>query len=215
MLESRDLEFAYGQGTTHLSYPDIVLESQEQLLVLGRSGSGKSTLLGLWSGLLSPSAGSVRIDEVLLNSLSGTARDRWRSRQVGLVFQQPRLLPTQSIRNNIHLQRKIAGLPPDHGTIELSLKRLGIDHVADKLPLRCSLGEQQRAGILRALVHAPKLILADEPTSALDLENALSVAKLLKDEAKRFGASLVIVTHDDRLQRLFSRKLVLDSQVSA
>ena len=209
MLESRGLTFRYGSTSPPLGFADVSLDSGNHLLVLGPSGSGKSTLLGLWSGLLTPTGGEVTVDGVAVSKLSGAERDRWRSRHVGLVFQRPRLLTSQSVRSNIALQRRLAGLAPDAAALQLSLKRLGIEHTADKLPQHCSLGEQQRAGILRALHHAPTLILADEPTSALDRDNALRVAGLLREEAERFGASLAVVTHDDRIAGLFTRKLTL------
>ena len=209
MLRSQHLAFAYAKNAPSLAFPDVELGRGEQLLVLGPSGSGKSTLLALWAGLLTPSGGTVTVDDVEVSSLSGRARDRWRSRQVGLVFQRPRLLHTQDLRSNIALQRKLAGLQPDEDLINRSMQRLEIYPLANKLPQHCSLGEQQRAGILRALVHSPSLILADEPTSALDRSNAERVTTLLQEEAVRSGATLVVVTHDERIADLFSRKLEL------
>ncbi len=209
MLRSEDLQFTYPSGTT-LSLPDVRLEAGEQALLLGPSGSGKSTLLGLWSGLLSPKQGTVQIGETAVHALSGSARDHWRARHVGIVYQQPRLIESQSVFNNIALQQKLSGNSVDRSTILEQMEALNIAHLADRYPSACSVGEQQRVGILRALVHAPQLILADEPTSALDTKNALAVADLLQQQAKLRAATLAVVTHDDRLRPLFSRTIELN-----
>lgn len=209
MLRSEGLQFSYLGGTI-LSLPDVSLAAGEQALVLGPSGSGKSTLLGLWSGLLSPKQGTVQVAETAVHSLSGSARDHWRARHVGIVYQRPRLIESQSVFNNIALQCKLSGKPVDRAAILGQMEGLNIEHLANRYPSACSVGEQQRVGILRALVHAPKLILADEPTSALDTKNALAVAELLQVQAKLRGATLAVVTHDDRLRPLFSRTVELN-----
>ena len=208
MVRSEGLQFTYPSGTT-LSLPDVSLEPGEQALVLGPSGSGKSTLLGLWSGLLSPKQGTVQVGETAVHSLKGSAKDHWRASNVGIVYQRPRLIESQSVFNNIALQQKLSGKTVDRAEILAQMEGLNIAHLADRYPSACSVGEQQRVGILRALVHAPQLILADEPTSALDTNNALAVADLLQQQAKLRGATLAVVTHDDRLRPLFSRTVEL------
>ena len=209
MLRSEGLKFSYPSGAA-LSFPDVALKSGEQALILGPSGSGKSTLLGLWSGLLSPKQGTVTVGETAVHTLKGSARDHWRAKHVGIVYQRPRLIESQSVFNNIALQCKLSGKPVDRAAILSDMEGLSIAHLADRYPNACSVGEQQRVGILRALVHKPELILADEPTSALDTKNALAVAELLQQQAKLRGATLAVVTHDDRLRPLFSRTVELN-----
>lgn len=209
MLSTTGLTFSYPGGQL-LTFPDVKLGSAQNLVVLGPSGSGKSTLIGLWSGLLSPKQGTVTVDGVLVNSLSGSKRDRWRGANVGLVFQTARLIASQTIRANVSLQALLSAKPVSEQTILEGLQSLDIAHLSDRFPRHCSVGERQRAGILRALIHEPKLLLADEPTSALDKENALAVAQLLLKESKRRNATLVVVTHDDRIIKLFDRVLILD-----
>ena len=209
MLRSEGLQFSYPSGTS-LTLPDVSLEVGEQALILGPSGSGKSTLLGLWSGLLSPKQGSVIIGNTSVHALKGSARDHWRASHVGIVYQRPRLIESQSVFNNIALQSKLSGKRIDRAAILKQMEGLSIAHLADRYPAECSVGEQQRVGILRALVHEPQLILADEPTSALDSKNALTVAELLQQQAKLRGATLAVVTHDDRLRPLFSRTVELN-----
>ena len=209
MFVSADLAFAYpGQPT--IAFPDVRLESGERLLVLGPSGSGKSTLLGLWAGLLTPKRGTVELEGVRPHELPARQRDRWRGRNVGLVFQQARLLASQSIAANVQLPRRLAGLAAlDRAQLDRRLGGLGIAQTADRLPERCSVGERQRAGIARALATEPGLLLADEPTSALDRANAEAVAELLIEHASERRASLVVVTHDERLGAYFPRTITL------
>ena len=213
MLQMRDVGFAYPGGQV-IDYPDVTLSGGEQVLVLGPSGSGKSTLLALWSGQLSPKRGTVTVGGQDLARLRGAARDRWRGRHVGLVYQAPRLIASQTVRANVELPSRLIGRPVERARTDAALAGLGIAHVADRLPERCSLGEQQRAAILRAIYHAPALILADEPTSALDAANAAAVADLLAREAARTGAALAIVTHDERLRARFARTIALEPRAA-
>ena len=209
MLSTSGLTFSYLGGSL-LHFPDVRLKKSENLVVLGPSGSGKSTLLGLWSGLLSPKQGTVVVDGIEVNALSGSARDKWRGANVGLVFQTARLVASQTVKANVGLQALLSDKAvPDEKIME-GLAGLGIGHLANKYPANCSVGERQRVGILRALVHEPKLLLADEPTSALDRDNAMAVAELLLTESRRREATLVVVTHDDRIIELFDHVLRLE-----
>ena len=187
------------------------LAAGEQVLVLGPSGSGKSTLLGLWAGLLSPTGGTVTLGETQIHTLRGRSLDRWRGREVGIVYQEARLIATQTVRANVALPLRLAGLGKtgSDAAVDDTLRGLGIAHLAGRLPGDCSVGERQRAGIARALVTSPTLLLADEPTSALDRANALAVADLLRERAAALGAILAVVTHDERLGPYFSRTIEL------
>ena len=208
MLRSRRLRYRYPTGTV-VAPPDVSLDGGGHALVLGPSGSGKSTLLGLWSGLLTPSVGEVTVGDVRVDRLRGSARDRWRGTHVGFVYQSPRLIASQSVADNIELPRRLSAKPVRRADTLAAMDELGVAHLAERLPDECSLGERQRIGILRAVAHEPTLLLADEPTSALDRDNALAVATLLRERAERHGATLAIVTHDDRLAPLFSHTITL------
>lgn len=211
MLNSQDLVFQYPNGPT-LAFPDVSLAQGQHALVLGPSGSGKSTLLGLWSGLLSPKHGIIQVGNTRVDQLSGSARDRWRGAHVGFVYQSPQLLSSQRVADNIELPRRLSAKPISRQATLASLDSLGIRHLARRFPQECSFGEQQRIGILRALAHEPILLLADEPTSALDRSNALRVAELMRQRAQARGATLIIVTHDDRLVGLFEHTIQLAAQ---
>ncbi len=210
MLATDQLSYSYPAGGPTVTLPNLTLPPGGQTLVLGASGSGKSTLLSLLGGLLTPTSGRIQLDDTAVHELRGAKRDGWRGRHVGIVYQRPRLLGTQTVAANIALPLRLLGEPAAFAKTRDALAELDLGHLANRLPRQCSQGEQQRIGILRALVHSPALILADEPTSALDERNALRVAELLSGEARRRGATLIVVTHDHRIAPLFPRSLNLD-----
>ena len=198
MLLTEDLSYRYPGGET-LRFPDLDCPDGQTRLLLGQSGSGKTTLLQLLAGLRQPASGQVVVNGQDLSQLSGQARDRFRGRHIGLVFQTPHFLRALSVRENLRIAQQLAGEPADDRRIADLLDRLDIGHKATSLPSRLSVGQQQRAAIARAVINQPALILADEPTSALDDTNARAVADLLREQAAAVNATLLIVTHDNRL----------------
>lgn len=209
MLKSKSLSFQYHPTSPVLSFPDIELDKGNHLLVLGKSGSGKSTLLGLWSGLLTPQSGKIVINDTDITTLPLTKKDQWRAGNIGLVFQQARLIESQSVLQNIEMPALLSGQKPNREQTILALEELNISHLKHRFPANCSVGEQQRVGIIRALYNKPSIILADEPTSALDRDNAEHVVSILKQQAEKHQAILVIVTHDDRIVNQFDHILKL------
>lgn len=181
-------------------------------LVVGPSGSGKTTLLHLIAGLDAPREGRITVFGVDWAAMRPAARDRFRGRTLGLVFQTPRLLAALTLRANVALAARLAGRAGDTARLDALLERLDIAHCADRKPRTLSQGEAQRGALARALAGEPKLILADEPTSALDDARADAVAALLEDEAERLGATLLIVTHDARLKTRFETFLDLGAR---
>lgn len=201
-------------GYTHsrqkaLSFPDIELDRKEALVILGQSGSGKTTLLNLLAGLMKPESGQVLLEGIDLASLSSQKMDQLRGDEIGIVFQKPHLIAAISVIDNLKLARYFSSKK----AIDLMtlLMELGIDSKADSSVLTLSEGEAQRVSIARALVNSPKLILADEPTSSLDDAHADSVIKLLKSQAEKIDAALVIVTHDQRVKAHFSKFIEVSS----
>ncbi len=192
-----------------MRFPDLDCSSAEQWLLLGNSGSGKTTLLHLLAGLRSPQAGDIQIGDTLLNKLRGKALDHFRGQHIGLVFQQPHFLRALSIEENLALARHTAGLSTNATIIHDILKRLSIAHKRHAYPHELSVGERQRAAVARALINNPTILLADEPTSALDDENATKVIMLLRAQALQTGATLLIVTHDNRLKSEFDQQISL------
>lgn len=197
LFESKNLEYSHpGQKT--LIFPDISLASGESLLVLGKSGSGKTTLLNLLAGLLKPEAGEVILATKDFARMKGQEMDLFRGKEIGIVFQKPHLLVALNVKENLqmaHFFSKKKG--QDIGQL---LAELGLSEKAKSSVLTLSEGEAQRVSIARALANSPKLILADEPTSSLDDENTEKVISLLKTQAAKIGAALIIVTHDQRVK---------------
>ena len=207
-LQSSELSFKYNAQSSFV-FPPLGLKPAESALLLGPSGSGKSTLLHLLAGLLEPAKGEVTIGAQNLHALKGQARDRFRGEHLGIIFQRSHFLPYLTICENLKLAAQAQNARVSTKQIHHLLDRLNIGALAAKKPSDCSLGEQQRAAIARAILHKPQLILADEPTSALDDHNAQKVTKLLQQMAQEAQAALLIVTHDGRLKEHISKTYML------
>jgi putative ABC transport system ATP-binding protein len=206
MLITNQLQFQYSNHRT-FTFPNIQCEKGEKLLLLGASGVGKTTLLHLLGGLLRPTHGTLFINGQNLADLKGTPLDRFRGKNVGIIFQQPHFLRALTVTENLILAQQLAGLKADKSLIYNLLEGLNMAHQRDMKTERLSVGEQQRVGIIRALIHRPAVVLADEPTSALDDHNCQEVIRLLNTYAS--DAALIIVTHDVRLKSDFKNQIVL------
>lgn len=208
LLHSQNLSFSYTTERT-FQFPDLRIVQGEQWLILGRSGCGKTTLLHILAGLLSPQSGEVLLNGVSLYSQSESTRDGLRGKHIGVVFQRAQLLPALSVWDNLRLAAYLSGKKLKDKQISEILGQLNI---ADKLgakPHTLSEGERQRAAIAKAVIHQPRLILADEPTSGLDDENCTQVWKLLAEVSAFTGASLLVITHDNRLKTQVAKRIEL------
>ncbi len=208
MIKVENLTYRYN-SEKEISFPDFEYEQGTQALLLGESGCGKTTLLHLLSGLLSPTKGCVSINGVQLKTLSGAAMDHFRGQNIGIVFQTPHFIDALSVQENLQMAQTLAGRKKDKNAIENLLNELGIGHKLKSSVKNLSQGEKQRVTIARALVNQPKIILADEPTSALDDKNCKAVIQMLQNLAQKNNATLLIVTHDNRLNDSFNQKLSL------
>jgi lipoprotein-releasing system ATP-binding protein len=188
------------------------IQDRELVAIRGASGSGKSTLLYLLGGLDTPTSGTVIIDNQNLSAKSDEELAQFRNSSVGFVFQFHFLLPSMTCRDNILLPGRIGGR--NLAETEKSTKKLadilGVTHCLEKYPFEISGGEQQRINIIRALSLRPKILLCDEPTGNLDSKNTEKVASLLKNLAQEYEATLLVVTHDDRVASFFPRKIVIE-----
>ncbi|WP_342087954.1 ABC transporter ATP-binding protein [Dyadobacter sp. OTU695] len=209
MLQTTSLTKTFANGAT-LRFPDWNVGSGEQWLLLGESGSGKTTLLHILGGLLRPSQGRVVLDMKDLYALSAQQLDRFRGRRIGIVFQQPHLIRSMTVEENLVLAQRFAGFGKDVLRIREVLNALDMDHKRGSYPQQLSQGQAQRVGIARALVNRPALLLADEPTSSLDNRNADAVIRLLSGLAASEGATLIISTHDDRVKEAFFKDFIID-----
>lgn len=214
MISIENLTYQYpNQGA--LIFPDVTLDSNESCLVLGNSGVGKTTFLHLVGGLMKPKSGSIVINDKDISKLSGSQLDNFRGNEIGIIFQKNHFVASLSVMDNLLLSQKLASNSSNQNTCQNLLDKLNIGHYANKLCSSLSEGEKQRVSIARALTNNPSLVLADEPTSALDDENCAAVITLLKEQTENIGASLVIVTHDNRLKEFVDKKIVLEKSAYA
>lgn len=209
MIKTKDLFFEYNaQQAFH--FPDIDTSDGKPLLLLGPSGCGKTTLLHLLAGLLKLQKGKIVIDNTEINLLEGKKLDRFRGKNIGIIFQKATFIPALNVWDNVKLPQLLNDQVLNDDYIVSLLKSLNIYEKNQKKINQISQGEQQRCSIARALVNQPKVLLADEPTSSLDDDNCLAVVELLKTQAERVGTQLIIVTHDNRLTEIFEHQIRLN-----
>lgn len=210
-IKLENVKKSFGQ-TEVLRGLDLEIEAEELLAIRGASGSGKSTLLYLLGGLDQPSSGKVLVGNKNLSSMNDEELAAFRNSNVGFVFQFHFLLPSMTCRDNIFLPARIGGkdLKPVEQDVAQLAGILGVGHCLSKFPFEISGGEQQRINIIRALSLRPKILLCDEPTGNLDSKNSEKVATLLKKLAADFKATLMVVTHDDKVASFFPRKIVIE-----
>lgn len=207
MIKTESLKFSY-DGKKYFDFPDINLDSGENLLIIGNSGIGKTTLLHLLAGILKPESGSINISGTDISKFSDTELDKFRGDNIGIVFQKPHFISSLTINENLKLAKYLSPSKTS-GDAKKILKSLDIKDKYQQKPNQLSEGEKQRASIALALINSPSLILADEPTSSLDDFNCDNVIKLLKTQAKDHKAQLIVITHDARLKKHFKNNLNL------
>ena len=208
MLKSESLTFSYNESA-EFNFPDIYLEKEEGLLILGNSGVGKTTLIHLLAGFLKPKSGFVTLNNIDYFNLSTNELDLFRGKNIGMVFQKPYFVRNLSIMDNLFLSLYLSKKKQEKEIIIQILEDIGLGTKLNSKPDELSQGEQQRAAIALAVVKKPKLILADEPTSSLDDENCKKIIKLLKKQAALVKSQLVIITHDQRIKREFHKSIKL------
>jgi putative ABC transport system ATP-binding protein len=199
MIEIRDLKKLYHVGEVDvqaLRGVNLSVARGEFLCVVGPSGSGKSTLFHILGGLTPPTSGEIHIDGRDLLKMTDAERTELRKRTVGFVFQKYNLLPTLTAEENIEIARDIAGRPEKDEHFAEVLKLLGIESRMHHKPRALSGGEQQRVAIARAIVNRPAILLADEPTGNLDTENSQVVLDLLRNLNRKFGQTILMITHN-------------------
>lgn len=208
MLETQGLKYSY-HTTKKFHFPDIACPDGRALLILGQSGKGKTTLLHLLALLLKPDEGVVRIGNEEATSLSPSGLARLRAGQIGIVYQRAHFVNALSVLDNLLISNYLAGKKPDGQKAVYLAEQLGFADHLHKKTFQLSQGEQQRVSIARALMNSPSVILADEPTSSLDDINCDRVIRLLKEQSAQINASLIVVTHDQRLKDTFEDRVSL------
>ncbi len=209
ILQVTNLTKTYGSGSNAVSALNNVnlrVEQGEFLAVVGTSGSGKSTLLNLIGGLDAPTGGSIMVRGRNIAGLSRNERTVFRRRSIGFVFQNYSLMPVLNVYDNAALTASLdRGHKISHAFMEELLKDLGLWDKRMKYPAQLSGGQQQRVAIARALANTPAIILADEPTGNLDSRTAAEVMGLLKNSARKYSQTILMVTHNEVLAKSCDR----------
>lgn len=205
-LAMDDVTKTYGSGNTQvmaLRHATLHIPHGHLVLIVGPSGSGKSTFLTLAGGLQTPTSGSITIDGQDISMLSKREQDQLRLAHIGFVLQAHDLVPYLTVEEQFKL---VDSVKPQgnlsKAQLDTLLQELGIDQLKHTLPGNMSGGQQQRVALARALYTKPSLILADEPTSALDSTAVYTVGTLLQNIAHTQHTTIVVVTHDTRLEAL-------------
>jgi putative ABC transport system ATP-binding protein len=202
MIKTSALQFAY-PGAAPLHFPDVDVPQGTTLLLRGPSGSGKSTWLALVAALVPPIAGSLEVAGQNLTALSRVQADAWRARTLGFLPQKLHMSAALTVAENLGLAFWAAGVAQDRRRIDAALAAVGVAELADRLPAQLSGGQAQRVALARAVLMQPRVIAADEPTASLDDDAAREGLQLLHSTAQRYGATLVIATHDARVAHFF------------
>ena len=213
MLEAKNItkQFKDGEKTINvLKETNMRVLDREFVAIVGPSGSGKSTLLTIIGALQSPSGGSVIVNGKDLSALNEKERSYLRLNDFGFVLQGSNLVPYLKINEQFKFKIKAAKKEVSQTEIDELVSALSIDHILNKYPDQISGGERQRAAIALAMILKPKVLLADEPTASLDSKKAYEVAQLLRDLAKNFNTTVIMVTHDTRLLDYCDRILEME-----
>lgn len=202
IVRMHDIRKYYGTETNIVKALDgvsLTIEEGELIGIVGPSGSGKSTLLHIIGGLDNPTSGEVIIREKNISNMSNEELTVFRREAIGFVFQNYNLVPVLNVIENITFPLSLDKKMVDEIYLKEILELLGIREKIYSLPINLSGGEQQRVAIARALVTKPAIVLADEPTGNLDSVNSAEVVRLLSDGCKKFGQTIVMITHDEKV----------------
>ena len=203
MITTSNIIHKYNKENT-IIFEDISLSEGSQVLIVGNSGCGKTTILHVLGGLLKPSQGEIFINEQSLYEKKPSEIDSFRGKNIGIVFQVPHFINSFTIEDNLFLTQELAGVKKNKKRVVEVLERVKLVHKLKAKVFELSQGEKQRITIARAIINSPKIILADEPTSSLDDSSCQDVIQLLKESAEAENATLIIVTHDQRLKESFN-----------
>ena len=191
---------------------DIEIPKGDFIAIMGPSGSGKTTLLNLLGGLDKPTSGTVRVGDAEISSMSNNQLSRWRSTNIGFIFQFYNLLPVLTAQKNVELPLLLTNF----GSAErahragIALEIVGLEGRTDHYPRELSGGQEQRVAIARAIVSDPMLLLCDEPTGDLDRETAAEILGLLQILNREHGKTIVMVTHDAQAAEFANRTMICD-----
>lgn len=213
-LEIKGLRKSFGTAQNRaevLKGIDFAVEKGEICVLLGPSGSGKSTLLNIIGGIDGADSGQICINGEMLEDMNEKTLTQYRRKHLGYVFQMYNLIPNLNVRENIEVGAYLSDHPLN---IEELLNTLGLAEHWNKLPNQLSGGQQQRTAIGRAIVKNPDILLCDEPTGALDYNTSKEILKLIEDVNRKYGNTVIMVTHNDAIRNMADRVVKLrDGQI--
>ena len=208
-IEIKGIKRSFGEGESRvevLKGIDLGIEKGEFCVLLGPSGSGKTTLLNILGGIYRADEGYIAIGGERMEDMNEKALTRYRRKHLGYVFQMYNLIPNLNIKENIETGAYLSDNPLD---VDELLKVLGLYEHRHKLPNQLSGGQQQRTAIGRAVVKNPDILLCDEPTGALDYNTSKEILKLIEEVNKKYGNTVVMVTHNDAIKHMADRVVKL------
>lgn len=208
-LEIKNIKKHFGEGESRvevLKGIDIEIEKGEFCVLLGPSGSGKSTLLNIIGGIDAADEGYISINGEKTADMNEKALTLYRRKHLGYIFQMYNLIPNLNIKENIEVGAYLSDNPLD---VDDLLKTLGLYEHRHKLPNQLSGGQQQRTAIGRAIVKNPDILLCDEPTGALDYNTSKEILQLIEDINKKYGNTIIMVTHNDAIKQMADRVVKL------
>lgn len=208
-LEIKNIKKHFGEGESRvevLKGIDIEIEKGEFCVLLGPSGSGKSTLLNIIGGIDAADEGYISINGEKPADMNEKALTLYRRKHLGYIFQMYNLIPNLNIKENIEVGAYLSDNPLD---VDDLLKTLGLYEHRHKLPNQLSGGQQQRTAIGRAIVKNPDILLCDEPTGALDYNTSKEILQLIEDVNKKYGNTIIMVTHNDAIKQMADRVVKL------
>ena len=208
VVELQGISVTYPSGHIALGDVSLTIQRGEFAFLVGPSGAGKSTLIGLLVRDVLPTAGEVHVAGFAVHRLSGGDVPKLR-RRVGVIFQDFRLLPRRTVRENVAFALEVTGAEPERiaTATERALRIVGLARLADRYPSELSGGEQQRTAIARAIVGDPELLIADEPTGNLDPLISWEIMELLMD-INRLGVTVLVATHDSDIVTTLRRRVI-------
>lgn len=208
-LEIRGIKKHFGEGESRvevLKGIDLEIAKGEICVLLGPSGSGKSTLLNIIGGIDNADSGYISINREKTAEMNEKALTLYRRKHLGYIFQMYNLIPNLNIKENVEVGAYLSDNPLD---VDELLKTLGLYEHRHKLPNQLSGGQQQRTAIGRAIIKNPDILLCDEPTGALDYNTSKEILKLIEEVNRKFGNTVIMVTHNDAIKLMADRVVKL------
>lgn len=211
LIIAKNLKKVFKNQTEALRDIDLSVEPGEILAIMGPSGSGKSTLLHCLAGIIKPTSGQVIFNNQEISKWSDKKRNQLRREQFGFVFQFSQLVPELTALDNVALPLLINKVPKKQAYLEAKrwLNKVGVEKYADHLSGQLSGGQAQRVAVARSMIHQPKVIFADEPTGSLDTLNSERVMNLFLEIAKKYGTTVVMVTHEPSIAAYADREIIV------